>query len=384
MADTESSWPERTGPNGALIHYISERDETFRQLHQLKMDGLKNPKADEHFAAQRSRADNADDKQNKKFYDMTQKVGEELNRATRALDIKPNLTNGTPMILDLCMAPGGFSAAALAANPNAKLRAITLPAEHGGHPVIIPNDGTKVIVQHRDITLLAGVMGVPAHEIPPDHPDAANFRHDQPFADSKFDLVFCDGQVLRTHERHRQSYRERHEATRLLTSQLVLALQRIRDGGTLIVLLHRVEQWNTARLLQTMNKIAEIKLFKPRHTWGPRGSFYLVAEKVRPHGVEAERAVRGWKDAWRRTTFDIRQPSPQVGDGDEASPLEDHDEEVLSEEAVQDFLREFGPTLIRKGRPIWQIQLEALRRAPWNRGAQPVRNIHGAWRAQAV
>jgi hypothetical protein len=30
-----------------------------------------------------------------------------------------------------------------------------------------------------------------------EHPDAANFLPDRPFYDERFNLVFCDGQVLR-------------------------------------------------------------------------------------------------------------------------------------------------------------------------------------------
>ena len=56
-----------------------------------------------------------------------------------------------------------------------------------------------------------------------------------------FDIVFCDGEVLRTPGKHRDERREKLEARRLLCSQLILALQRNRQGGTLIVLMHKLE-----------------------------------------------------------------------------------------------------------------------------------------------
>ena len=40
-------------------------------------------------------------------------------------------------VLDICMAPGGYTAAVLRFNPRAKAFAITLPMEQGGHPIHI-------------------------------------------------------------------------------------------------------------------------------------------------------------------------------------------------------------------------------------------------------
>jgi hypothetical protein len=59
----------------------------------------------------------------------------------------------------------------------------------------------QIYVSFRDITLLAGEMGISPSGIPASHPEAASFSFDRPFLEQRFDLVFCDGQVLRTHER---------------------------------------------------------------------------------------------------------------------------------------------------------------------------------------
>jgi len=133
-------------------------------------------------------------------------IGLELNAATSGLTInrahKPHHA-----ILDLCMAPGGFSAAALHRNPAAIVRGISLPPGRGGHDMLLKNwsdihPDAKIFVDFRDITLLAEEMGVPLRSIPPEHPDAQLFSSDRPFhSEGKFDLVFCDGQVLRTQER---------------------------------------------------------------------------------------------------------------------------------------------------------------------------------------
>ncbi len=133
-------------------------------------------------------------------------IGLELDEATSALTLRGG-GNSRPAILDLCMAPGGFSSAALYRNPSALLRGISLPPSQGGHEMLLKGSWSKtdpyarVYVSFRDITLLAGEMGTPASSIPASHPDAASFSFDRPFLEQKFDLVFCDGQVLRTHER---------------------------------------------------------------------------------------------------------------------------------------------------------------------------------------
>lgn len=40
-------------------------------------------------------------------------------------------------VLDICMAPGGYTAAVLKFNPRASTFAITLPKDQGGHPIHI-------------------------------------------------------------------------------------------------------------------------------------------------------------------------------------------------------------------------------------------------------
>ena len=80
--------------------------------------------------------------------------------------------------------------------------------------------------------------------------------------EERFGLVLSDGQVLRTHPR--SEYRERREAARLTLSQLVLGISHTKPGGTLLMLLHKVEAWHTARVLQTLSAFAAVRLYKPK------------------------------------------------------------------------------------------------------------------------
>ena len=87
---------------------------------------------DAHFAAQRAKADQADDKGEKRFYTMMQQIAEEMNNITSVL--YPQQQDKELMCLDICMAPGGYTAAVLKHHKSAKCFGITLPAKDGGHP----------------------------------------------------------------------------------------------------------------------------------------------------------------------------------------------------------------------------------------------------------
>ena len=316
--------------------------------------GWNNPEGDKHFEKQRQVADKACHKEQKFFYHQMRRIGDEIQAATGAL----NLPGPIAKVLDICMAPGGYSASALKHSPHAHVSGITLPHVLGGHPVLIPygRKDPRVDVQFADITMLAEEYG--ADDIPEDHPDILNFSRERPWATQSFDLVFCDGQLLRTHTPKIASYRQQCEASRLTCSQLILAMQRIKPGGTFIMLLHKVEMWRTLTLLSIFDKISDIELFKPITCHRTRGSFYLIAKNVQPNQPEALVAIDEWKEAWKTATFPL---STDEWNQDQPVFVETH---VLDEE-VSSLLTSFGERLIELGEHVWQIQKNALKGAPW-------------------
>lgn len=279
-------------------------------------------------------------------------IGSEIHNATaRGLTLPP----GESKILDMCMAPGGFLLKALQINPRANAAAFTLPPEIGGHEVILKPD-PKVTTRFADVTMLAEDMGVQLVDIAPDHPDVGKFLPRQLKTDETFGLVLCDGQVLRTHSR--AEYRESREAHRLTATQLALGLEHLSPGGTVLILLHKFEAWRTVYLIWTFSQFSDhISIVKPTRGHGMRSSFYMVARNIRSRDQEAIHTVEKWKADWKIATF-----------GTEDEYLE----HIASsyEVGVQDILRSLGPTLVRWGDEIWNVQADALENAPFIRDAK--------------
>lgn len=282
-------------------------------------------------------------------------IGREINTATKALTIEGihDDNSDRPSILDLCMAPGGFLSRALNYNPGSRAVAFSLPVEDGGHDVVLPSeDQARVRISLLDVTMLAADMGVT--EIPSEHGDAAKFLRTRQLApEDCFRLVFCDGQVLRTHAR--ASYREHREARRLVSTQLALGLEHLVPGGTMVVLLHRVEAWDTVLCLQRFSRFATVRLFKPRAGHEKRSSFYLIAKDVQSDHEEAARAVEEWKRGWNVATF-------------AASDKEFGEAVRHGEPSVEEVLEDYGTQLVDLGREVWGVQAKALAKAPFIAG----------------
>ncbi|EXJ89652.1 hypothetical protein A1O3_02719 [Capronia epimyces CBS 606.96] len=316
------------------------------------------------------------------------RIGDEMGKATGAIGL--NMPN--PFILDLCAAPGGFIATALRCNPTAKVRGISLPKTLGGHPLLVPHGKAdpRVAVWFCDITMLGSKFGLDpcqVHEFEPDSTTTGigvgasattetgttstaptststptsklELSTNRPYLGQSFDLVFCDGQVLRTHAPYRDERRERVEARRLACSQMILALQRIRDQGTLIMLLHKVESWHTLQTLYAFSTFSTVRLYKPTKFHTTRSSFYLIATDVRPTCPAAKSALATWRALWKDATINI---NPHA-----AHTHEDSDSDSELSARVNGVLERFGPTVIQLAEPIWCLQRDALSKKSWTR-----------------
>ncbi|KAF3765351.1 hypothetical protein M406DRAFT_338832 [Cryphonectria parasitica EP155] len=330
----------------------------FVRLDEIRRKGWESEEGNRFFDRQKRQADEGSEETQRYLNKMMQAIADEMQRMTGAFTICDRAYSAVDndrqrRILDCCMAPGTYLQAALEHNPGAGALAFTLPPPLGGHKLLLEEDETRgLVIKLLDVTMLAADMGVTPDEIPPDHPDAAAFLPQQVEPGRHFDLVLCDGQVLRTHEPHRAAYRERREARRLTLTQLILGLEHLRPGGTMIVLLHKVEAWDTACLVRTFHAFSTVRLFKPRRGHAKRSSFYMIATNIRAEDQAAVAAVEEWKATWKVATF--------------AS----EDEYAASRQecvGVDELLDQFGPELISLGHHVWRVQAEALEKAPFNR-----------------
>ena len=314
---------------------------------------------DNHFQKQRRTADNTDMKTSQGFFNLMQRIGDEMHDTTGVMSLVD-----TGNILDLCMAPGGYSASALKVSPQASVSGATLPEEHGGHKLFVRDGfrGASVRVWQGDLTSLVGDMGIDDGNIPERHPDFGDFQKDEVWSGEKFDLVFCDGQVLRNHSHDMAESRQRCEARRLTCSQLLIALRHVRVGGSMVVLLHKIDRWDTVLTIRTFDRVASIILFKPLAAHRSRSSFYLVAQNIQPDHEDALTGIQDWTKSWRDATFH-NLTSEDAFSGYRS-------EDVVFKNQVTEAMDEFGERLITLGETAWKIQKEAIEKSSWFKGSK--------------
>lgn len=169
----------------------------------------------------------------------------------------------------------------------------------GGYEVMAKNICQNII--YEDITMYLMRMAL-QDSIPTAHPDSRSFELCQLFLDNRYDIAICGAAVGRYHPR--ESYRSDCESQRLMVSQLVFAMHRLKPGGSIVLLLHRIESWDTVCILHAFNEFSDIQLYKHRKAHAIKSSFYLVAKRVNMEHHTARGSMGYWKSLWRYLTFE--------------------------------------------------------------------------------
>jgi hypothetical protein len=136
-------------------------------------------------------------------------------------------------------------------------------------------------------------------------------------------------------------------------------MHRLKPGGSIVLLLHRIESWDTVCILHAFNEFSDIQLYKHPKAHAIKSSFYLVARRVNLEHHTARESMDYWESLWRYLTFKHFQEVPLS-----RSSLYESDDVF-----VQNMINNLGPQFLRLAEPIWKIQAEALRNAPFMRHA---------------
>ena len=114
-----------------------------------------------------------------------------MDKNTSVITLAAGDKGRSPRVLDIGMAPGGFSQTVLRKHRNARIRGITLPSKMGGLQIMLPRwtDDLRIRIEFADITMLTNEIGRPPASIPTEHPEFANFSSKRPFQDEMFNLI---------------------------------------------------------------------------------------------------------------------------------------------------------------------------------------------------
>ena len=105
------------------------------------------------------------------------------------------------------------------------------------------------------------------------------------------------------HERPAHRLDRETERMRLVTAQLVLAMSRIADGGTIVLLQQKLDCWIPARVVFAFSKFADISIFKPKRKHASRSSFYMVARNIDKLSADFTTFLKRCQDDWYTATF---------------------------------------------------------------------------------
>ncbi|CAE6505348.1 unnamed protein product [Rhizoctonia solani] len=313
------------------------------ELIVLRDQGNESKSIDKHYEKEREKPRQTEDIE-RSFAAAFENAMENMNRSV--------WIPRTYSFLDLGCAPGGFAQYLLRKNRRARGIGISLPSEQGGNGFGISYSEhlARYELRWADLTMF---------DLAPSIPKPATSTHVHPplpFESSSRDLIVCDAQWVLNPDNLKRPW----NWTRLIISQLLIALRVVSPGGNILIRLSCVERPLTGRILLALCRISDlVRTVKSTRFQAVRSYFYVLAQRVHPQSDEYKELVTALERLWYTMTFE-----GEDGYGRDITAEDEElittDEEMLSEEGLS--------TIVQLGTPIWEIQYDALCYFLTNRG----------------
>ncbi|KAF8910912.1 hypothetical protein CPB84DRAFT_1743074 [Gymnopilus junonius] len=208
------------------------------------------------------------------------------------LDCVPSY--GALEFLDLGCCPGGFSSHVLDKNHDATGYGISLPVVDGGHEFTLEHyHRSRFELMYQNLTY---------YQLGPSNFDDPRLQNlPSGITSHTFDLVLLDGHQLCT-----QSSALPWDKDRLLISQLIISLEAVKEGGTIVAKLPLPHRPISAKILHLFKILSsEVLAWKPKSMHGNRGTFYAVAKGIGrgPEGSRMSSLILELRALWASSTF---------------------------------------------------------------------------------
>jgi len=264
--------PELSRADKAVRKYLLQHSTTFATVDEIRervshtphtflpsdthteppYQGWSSPEGNKFYQQKRERVMNTSKQDERKFFNMYAQIADTIQLQTGAFTISS--PDSSPLrALNLCLAPGVYTKKLLDMYPNLQISGVTLAPSAGGHEVLVSDP--RLSVEYLDMNLLPLSYG-----LPPNHPDIPHFLTTAPFPSVTYNLILANGAVLRTHAHRRNQDRE---ALRLRLAQLIFGLERLKAGGTFVILLHRIDSFENMVLLRNFEQFAKVEVWRP-------------------------------------------------------------------------------------------------------------------------
>ncbi|KAG9048596.1 hypothetical protein FS837_012451 [Tulasnella sp. UAMH 9824] len=314
---------------------VAAGGEVLAELRGLCREGWEDPRLDAHFQNRKRISAQPSTVETANIWLKTYcKSMHDMNRQMKFIP------DGPLSFLDLGCAPGGYSKCIMETNPMATGTGVCLPIHDGGHLFMLPKYmRTRYTVHYADMTKYNLRKG-----------EGNGYAYPPPFQPASFDLVIADGHPL-----HSREFNARVPHV-LLVTQLIIAINAVKEGGTILIKLSKPGSFNTASILYLLDSIcSSLETIKPRTVHGNRGTFYAIAR-----GVQRAEALKGYLNILCQMRREL------LDSGADSGSVPRVYERITS---LAQLKEGYIARLIELGTPVWEVQRDHLRWFIRNKGS---------------